>query len=219
MGFENAFWAFFALPLQNGMQLQQNAEPSHKADTTFSTHHRILPTMASLQGSTMFSGCLNATGSVDLVCIANAIEDNANMNAERVRTWLLVISATMVFLMQLGFAMLSAGCVRRKNASNLLLKNILDTSTACVGFFVLGYGLAFGGQDPNAGATFVGTSNFLLTGATRNPRMNLVSGICCSPSHKPFRLRFFRGRGSGIILFHICLRRCCNDHHRWSHGW
>jgi len=70
----------------------------------------------------------------------------------------------LVFVMQLGFAMVCAGSVRRKNLSNTLLKNVLDAAIAAVAFFVFGYGFAFGASDASQGVTFVGTSGFLLTG-------------------------------------------------------
>lgn len=47
--------------------------------------------------------------------------------------------------MQAGFAMLCAGSVRRKNAQNTMLKNLLDACGAAVAFFCVGYGFAFGG--------------------------------------------------------------------------
>lgn len=59
---------------------------------------------------------------------------------------------------------LCAGSVRRKNVSNTLLKNMLDAAIAAITFAVVGYAFAFGGSDPTKGVTFIGTSNFLLTG-------------------------------------------------------
>lgn len=43
-----------------------------------------------------------------------------------------LISGYLVFFMQAGFAMLSAGSVRAKNAKNIILLNLLD---ACFGCF------------------------------------------------------------------------------------
>ena len=60
--------------------------------------------------------------------------------------------------------MLCAGCVRRKNVSNTLLKNLLDACVAGVAFFTVGYAFAFGGQDASQGITFLGTENFFITG-------------------------------------------------------
>ena len=42
-----------------------------------------------------------------------------------------LLSAYLVFLMQTGFAMLSAGSVRAKNAKNIILLNLLDGARAC----------------------------------------------------------------------------------------
>lgn len=78
--------------------------------------------------------------------------------------WLLVIAGALVFVMQLGFAMLCAGCVRKKNVANTLLKSVLDASFAAISFFSIGFALAFGGQDAANGATFVGNANFFLIG-------------------------------------------------------
>mmetsp|Transcript_32671 Transcript_32671/g.72733 ORF Transcript_32671/g.72733 Transcript_32671/m.72733 type:complete len:494 (-) Transcript_32671:217-1698(-) len=71
--------------------------------------------------------------------------------------WLL-ISATLVFFMQAGFAMLEAGAVRSKNAVNILFKNLVDGSISAVAFWWLGYGFAYG--DTRDG--FIGASRFGL---------------------------------------------------------
>lgn len=60
--------------------------------------------------------------------------------------------------------MVCAGCVRRKNVGNTLLKNVLDAAGAAVAFFALGYALAYGGEDPTHGLTFCGNQGFFLTG-------------------------------------------------------
>jgi len=67
-----------------------------------------------------------------------------------------------VFSMQLGFAMLCAGCVRRKNISNTLLKNLLDACGAALAYFAVGFAFSFGGDDPANGVTFAGTTSFFL---------------------------------------------------------
>jgi ammonium transporter, Amt family len=61
--------------------------------------------------------------------------------------------------------MLCAGCVRKKNIQNTLLKNLLDACGASVAFFCVGYAFAFGGtrgKDAGTSKTFMGTSNFFL---------------------------------------------------------
>lgn len=57
----------------------------------------------------------------------------------------------MIFLMQLGFAMLCAGSVRQKNVKNIMLKNILDACGGAIGFFTIGHALANG-----TGGNFIG---------------------------------------------------------------
>jgi Amt family ammonium transporter len=60
--------------------------------------------------------------------------------------------------------MLCAGCVRKKNVSNTLLKNLLDACTAAIAFFAVGFALAYGGENPESGSTFVGNQYFFLAG-------------------------------------------------------
>jgi Amt family ammonium transporter len=64
-------------------------------------------------------------------------------------------------MMQAGFAMLCAGSVRQKNVKNIMLKNLLDACGGAIGFYTLGYGFAYGGDDTND-KTFIGNSYFAL---------------------------------------------------------
>ncbi|XP_060063855.1 putative ammonium transporter 1 [Ylistrum balloti] len=63
--------------------------------------------------------------------------------------------AIMIFLMQGGFAMLEAGCVRSKNATNILIKNLLDAFIAGFAYWLVGYAFALG-----EGNTFIGHTYF-----------------------------------------------------------
>jgi len=78
-----------------------------------------------------------------------------------VDTFFLIFSGTMVFMMQAGFAMLCAGSVRQKNVKNIMLKNLLDACGGALGFYAIGYGFAYGGDDLKE-KTFIGNSYFGL---------------------------------------------------------
>ncbi|MBW9222066.1 ammonium transporter [Methanothermococcus sp. SCGC AD-155-C09] len=51
----------------------------------------------------------------------------------------LVIMGVLVFLMQLGFAMLEGGQVRSKNVNNVMMKNVVDWLVGCVSWLLIGY--------------------------------------------------------------------------------
>jgi Amt family ammonium transporter len=64
-----------------------------------------------------------------------------------------LVCGAFIFLMQCGFAMLCAGSVRQKNVKNIMLKNILDACGGALGFWSIGFALAY-----DEGGAFVGTS-------------------------------------------------------------
>jgi Amt family ammonium transporter len=86
--------------------------------------------------SELYVACFDEQGgntSAMLQCIAGGLELSiqkvqASHDASNttLTSWLLVIAGAMVFFMQAGFAMLCAGCVRKKNVVNSMLKNLLD---------------------------------------------------------------------------------------------
>lgn len=49
--------------------------------------------------------------------------------------------------MQLGFIMVEAGASKRHHWPGILIKNLLDTITGALGFWIIGFGLAFGKAD------------------------------------------------------------------------
>ncbi len=57
--------------------------------------------------------------------------------------WVL-LTAFLVFFMNLGFAMVESGLCRAKNAVNILSKNFIVFAVSSLGFLLLGWGLMFG---------------------------------------------------------------------------
>jgi Amt family ammonium transporter len=73
----------------------------------------------------------------------------------------LFLQGALVYFMQTGFAMLTAGSIRAKNVKNVLLWNLLDSCGGGIAFWATGYAFAYGGDD-DGGKTFVGNANFFL---------------------------------------------------------
>jgi len=78
--------------------------------------------------------------------------------------WVL-ITAMLVFFMNLGFAGVESGFARAKNTVNIMSKNFIVFAASSLGFLVLGWGLMFG-----SGNGFLGLEGLLwLSGADNSP--------------------------------------------------
>lgn len=78
--------------------------------------------------------------------------------------WVL-ITAFLVFFMNLGFASVESGFARSKNAVNILSKNFVVFAVSSLGFLLLGWGIMFG--DGNG---FMGLKGlFFVSGADNSP--------------------------------------------------
>lgn len=82
--------------------------------------------------------------------------------AVAMNTFFLLIAAALVFFMQAGFAMLTAGLTRSKNTTNILFKNLMDFVMCSIAFWAVGWGIAYG---TSAGG-FIGTDQFFLSAVT-----------------------------------------------------
>lgn len=74
-----------------------------------------------------------------------------------------LITAFLVFFMNLGFAMVESGMCRAKNTVNILAKNYIVFAVSSVAFLLIGFGLMFG--DGNG---FIGTSGIWFVGGADN---------------------------------------------------
>lgn len=59
-----------------------------------------------------------------------------------------VVTAMLVFFMNLGFACVESGMCRQKNCVNILSKNFIVFAVTTIGFWLLGFGLMFGNGTP-----------------------------------------------------------------------
>ena len=101
--------------------------------------------------------------------------------------WLLV-AGVLVLFMQAGFGLVEAGFIRSKNVTNILMKNVLDLSFGALGYWAVGWGLAYGTTEfidirffgggsffftPEAGADYAG---FFFQFAFAATAATIVSG-------------------------------------------
>ena len=92
-------------------------------------------------------------------------------------TFLFVFSGVLVMFMALGFSMLEAGFVRKKNTSAILLKNIALYSIAGIMFYLIGYSLMYvdvSGWIGSLNGAFYDTADD-LTAATEEGGYSLAS--------------------------------------------
>ena len=80
------------------------------------------------------------------------VQENLNF------VWTLV-AAFLVFFMQAGFAMVELGFTRAKNASNIIMKNLMDFCIGSLAYWAIGFGLMFGVTSTG----WFGTDGFFLS--------------------------------------------------------
>ena len=93
------------------------------------------------------------------------------MEYSSVNTMWVLVGAVLVFFMQAGFAMVETGLTRAKNAGNIIMKNLMDFCIGTPCFFLVGFGLMFGGD-----GAFIGGFHGMATEANYGSGM-LPSGV------------------------------------------
>ena len=81
------------------------------------------------------------------------------MNFSSVDVIWTLLGAALVYFMQAGFAMCEAGLTRAKNTGNILMKNMMDFCIGTPAFWLVGFGLMFGGS-----GAFIGKLDPLIRG-------------------------------------------------------
>mmetsp|Transcript_11349 Transcript_11349/g.19171 ORF Transcript_11349/g.19171 Transcript_11349/m.19171 type:complete len:534 (-) Transcript_11349:357-1958(-) len=88
--------------------------------------------------------------------IAKLQEADLGLGGALDSAWLCLCGALVMF-MHAGFAMLETGCCRAKNASNVLMKNLVNVCCGTLGWWSLGWAFAYGAQHDNG---FIGRDGF-----------------------------------------------------------
>jgi Amt family ammonium transporter len=103
--------------------------------------------------------------------------------------WVL-LTAFLVFFMNLGFAAVESGFARAKNCVNIMSKNFIVFAVSSIGFLILGWGLMFGD-----GSGLVGLKGlFMASGADNSPATGAAyQGVYSAISWTgvPFWAKFF----------------------------
>lgn len=101
-----------------------------------------------------------------VACLAfssNAHAKTAEELTVAIDTIWVVLTAALVFFMNLGFALVESGFCRAKNTVNILSKNFIVFAISCLAFYVFGWGLMFGN-----GSGFVGFEGLFTVGGADN---------------------------------------------------
>src|SRR5687768_5011685 len=95
-----------------------------------------------------------STGFAQDTATAPTAEEFTSLKISIDTSWVL-LTGFLVFIMQLGFAILETGMIRHTAAVNALLENFLEAGIGAIIWWVVGFGLAFGVDD---GSGLFGTS-------------------------------------------------------------
>ncbi|MGE5193097.1 MAG: ammonium transporter [Deltaproteobacteria bacterium] len=98
--------------------------------------------------------------------IAELSANYGNLKVTADTLWVL-ITAMLVFFMNLGFACVESGMCRAKNCVNILSKNFIVFAVTSVAFWFLGWGLMFGDGEGTIGK-WVGEKGLLMVGGADN---------------------------------------------------
>jgi len=71
-----------------------------------------------------------------------------------------ILCGVLVMFMQAGFAMLEAGCARDKNVQSILMKNMIDICVGTLGWFSVGWSLAYVDVKEKSGIFGTGNGDF-----------------------------------------------------------
>ena len=86
-----------------------------------------------------------------------------------VNTIWVLLGAAMVFFMQAGFAMCEAGFTRSKNTGNILMKNLMDFCIGTPAFWLVGFGIMFGGTGALIGSFDPSSPGLWRNGRSSSP--------------------------------------------------
>ena len=132
-------------------------------------------------------------------------------------TWTLV-GAALVFFMQAGFAMVETGFTRAKNAGNIIMKNLMDFSLGTPLFWLIGFGLMFGGS-----GALIGGLDFMTNGGEGGFTTLIFQTVFCATAATIVSGAMAeRTKFSSYCIYSMCISAFVypiSGHWIWGGGW
>jgi Amt family ammonium transporter len=127
-------------------------------------------TVATTADTPTLDGAATGTVAATETAAEEEVDPTAALKTE-VKVWVdtiwVLVTAMLVFFMNLGFGCVESGFCRAKNCVNILSKNFIVFSVTSFFFWLLGFGLMFGD-----GGAYLGTSGlWILGGADNSPEL------------------------------------------------
>jgi Amt family ammonium transporter len=125
-----------------------------------------------------------ATAATETAATEAAAPAPAGLTAEQLKVMVdtawVMLTAFLVFFMNLGFACVESGFCRAKNCVNILSKNFVVFAATSIGFWLVGWGLMFGGpsnKDESAMSEYVGQQGvWAVSGEDNSPAVSDYKG-------------------------------------------
>lgn len=130
--------------------------------------------------------------------------------------WIL-LGAALVFFMQAGFAMVETGFTRAKNAGNIIMKNLMDFSLGTPIFWLIGFGLMFGGE-----GLLVGGFDFFTDGGGDWATLIFQTVFCATAATIVSGAMAERTKFSAYCIYSIIISAVVypiSGHWIWGGGW
>lgn len=135
--------------------------------------------------------------------------------------WVL-LGAVLVFFMQAGFAMVETGFTRAKNAGNIIMKNLMDFALGTIVFWIIGFGIMFGGDGP-----IIGGLDFFIQGdySGTYPSSAFVifqTVFCATAATIVSGAMAERTKFSAYCIYSVLISLCVypiSGHWIWGGGW
>ena len=96
-------------------------------------------------------------------------------HASAIDTSWTLLGAALVFFMQAGFAMVETGFTRSKNAGNIIMKNLMDFSLGTPIYWLIGFGIMFGGT-----GALIGGFDFMINGGEGGVTTLIFQTVFCA---------------------------------------
>lgn len=143
-----------------------------------------------------------------------------------VNTIWVLLGVALVFFMQAGFAMVEAGFTRAKNSGNIIMKNLMDFSLGTPIYWLLGFGLMFGGSsaliggfDPMLRGDY---SSILPSGVPKEAFLIFQTVFCATAATIVSGAMAERTKFSAYCIYSVIISAIIypiSGHWIWGGGW